>query len=137
MSRTLNWIVAALAVLVLAACATPQPTFVGNGTVVSISESKESSQTANAVGAVGGALLGGLLGSQIGGGTGQTIATGVGAVGGAMAGKAVAGNVAAESVWRVVVRFEDGIDRTIATSQRPNFRPGDRVRVSGDQIAKL
>ena len=137
MSRTLNWIAAALAAFVLAACATPQPTFVGNGTVVSISESKESSTTADVVGAVGGALLGGFLGSKVGGGTGQTIATGVGAVGGAMAGKAVAGNVAAESVWRVTVRFEDGIDRTITTSQRPNFRPGDKVRVSGDNITRL
>lgn len=135
MSRTLNWIVAALAALMLAACAT-QPTFVGNGTVVSISESQESSQTADVVGAVGGALLGGFLGSKIGGGTGQTIATGVGAVGGAMAGKAVAGNVAAEPVWRVVVRFEDGIDRTITTRTRPNFRVGDKVQVSGDQITR-
>jgi outer membrane lipoprotein SlyB len=137
MSRTLNWIVAALAALVLAACATPQPTFVGNGVVQSITEGTESNQTANVVGAVGGALLGGWLGSNIGGGSGQTIATGVGAVGGALAGNAVAGNVSAERVWRVTVRFEDGIDRIITTKQPPSFRPGDRVRVSGDSIVRI
>lgn len=137
MSRTLHWLTAALAALALAACATSQPVFVGTGTVVSISESREANQASQVVGAVGGALLGGWLGSNIGGGTGQTIATGAGAVGGAMAGRAVANNTAAESAWRVTVRFEDGIDRTITTSQRPNFRPGDRVRVSGDQITRL
>jgi outer membrane lipoprotein SlyB len=137
MSRTLSWITVTLAALLLAACAAPQPVFVGSGVVISISESKEASATANAVGAIGGAVLGGWLGSNIGGGTGQTIATGVGAVGGTMAGRAVAGNVAAELVWRVVVRFEDGIDRVITTRQRPDFRSGDRVRVSGDQITRL
>ena len=44
----------------------------------------------NAVGAIGGALIGGGLGSLIGGGTGKTVATVVGAVGGGFVGNEVA-----------------------------------------------
>ena len=45
--------------------------------------------TKQAVGTVGGAVLGGLLGSQIGGGSGQLWATGAGAVLGALAGSEI------------------------------------------------
>jgi outer membrane lipoprotein SlyB len=107
---------------------------VGNGVVQSIAEAQQADQTSQVVGAVGGAVLGGLLGSTIGGGTGQTIATTVGAVGGGMAGSAVASKGSQTTVWDVVVRFEDGIDRTIRVSERPAYRPGDRVTVSNGII---
>ena len=45
--------------------------------------------TKQAVGTVGGAVLGGLLGSQIGGGSGRLWATGAGAVLGALAGSEI------------------------------------------------
>jgi surface antigen len=45
--------------------------------------------TKQAVGGLGGAVLGGLLGSQIGGGSGQLWATGAGAVLGALAGSEI------------------------------------------------
>jgi surface antigen len=45
--------------------------------------------TKQTVGTVGGAVLGGLLGSQIGGGSGQLWATGAGAVLGALAGSEI------------------------------------------------
>lgn len=45
--------------------------------------------TKQAVGTVGGAVLGGLLGSQVGGGSGQLWATGAGAVLGALAGSEI------------------------------------------------
>jgi surface antigen len=45
--------------------------------------------TKQAVGTVGGAVLGGFLGSQIGGGSGQLWATGAGAVLGALAGSEI------------------------------------------------
>ena len=41
------------------------------------------------IGAIGGAVAGGLLGSQFGGGSGKLLATGLGAVLGAMAGQAI------------------------------------------------
>jgi outer membrane lipoprotein SlyB len=119
-------------VLVLGGCASVPPGagVAGNGVVQSIAESTQGSTAGNVVGAVGGAVLGGWLGSGIGGGTGQTIATTVGAVGGGMAGSALGSKATEHAVWDVVVRFEDGIDRTIRVTERPTFRPGDRVTVS-------
>jgi outer membrane lipoprotein SlyB len=129
---------ALLAALLLAACASgPQANFSGTGTVQSIAEIQKPSQAGSIVGAVGGALLGGWLGSNIGGGTGQTIATTVGALGGSVAGSTVGSKAATETVWDVTVQFEDGIARTVRTNQRPTFRNGDKVRVSGDVIQKI
>jgi outer membrane lipoprotein SlyB len=137
-ARILSVIAALAAALVLAACASgPQASFSGTGTVQSIAEIQQPSQTGSVVGAVGGALVGGLLGSTIGGGTGQTIATVVGSVGGSVAGGAVGSKAATDTFWDVTVRFEDGIDRAVRTKQRPTFRNGDRVRVSGDVIEKI
>jgi outer membrane lipoprotein SlyB len=114
-----------------------QSSYSGTGTVQAIAESEESSKTGNVVGAVGGALLGGWLGSNIGGGTGKTIATGVGAVAGGLAGTSVGGKVSKANVWYVTVRFEDGIDRRIRVTQPPSYRPGDRVRVSNNVIERI
>ena len=129
---TLFAVVAAL----LAGCAaTPPPGVSGNGVVQSIQESQRTGTGAQVGGTVGGALVGGALGSLIGGGTGQTIATTVGAVGGAMAGNAIASKHGAETVWDVNIRFDDGINRTVTVTQRPNFRPGDKVRVDNGVVS--
>lgn len=128
---------AVLLALLLSACAAPiqtRDTFSGLGVVQSIQETQQTSTTANVVGAVGGALVGGALGSLVGGGTGQTIATSVGAVGGAMAGSAIANKHGAETVWNVNVLCDDGISRAFTVTQRPTFRPGDRVRVDNGQV---
>jgi outer membrane lipoprotein SlyB len=127
------------ALLLAAGCATtPQsspPS--GAGSVVSIHESQQTSTEARVLGSVGGAIAGGLLGSTIGGGSGQTIATVLGSVGGSMAGSAIANRAGAETVWDVTVRFDDGIDRTIRVRERPDFRPGDRVNVSNGVVTRL
>ena len=124
------------ALLLLNGCASVPPGagLVGNGVVQSIAEARTTDTTANVIGAVGGAVLGSWLGSGIGGGTGQTVATVAGGLGGAMAGSAVAGKVSSDTVWDVVVRFEDGIDRSIRVTQPPTYRPGDRVTVSNGII---
>lgn len=129
----------ATALVLLSGCASVAETQAvsGLGVVQSIQETQRTSTAANAVGAIGGAVVGGLLGSTIGGGTGQTIATTVGAMGGAMAGSSVAGKAGAETVWVVNVRFEDGIDRAVTVTQRPNYRPGERVRVEGGAVLPL
>ena len=137
-SRFVAVLLAACAVL-LSACASVAETqgVSGRGVVQSIQETQQASTTANVVGAIGGAVVGGLLGSTIGGGTGQTIATAVGSIGGSMAGSAVAGKASAELAWLVNIRFDDGIDRTVTVSQRPSFRPGDRVRVDNGAVFPL
>ena len=60
------------------------------------------------LGAVGGAVVGGLLGNQVGGGRGQDLMTVVGAVGGAMAGNEVEKRVKTTKSYQITVRLDDG-----------------------------
>lgn len=80
-----------------------------------------------------GAVLGGLAGSTIGGGRGQTAATVGGAVAGGAAGNAMAGTT--RSGVEVTVQLDSG--RTVAVVQDGNpdqFRVGDRVNVASDGV---
>ena len=105
------------------------------GTVESVVQ--DSVQNVNtAVGTIGGALIGGGLGSLIGGGTGQTVATVVGAIGGAYAGNQMAQR-SQTIVWRITVRYDDGSLATIQQTTAPGLRPGDRVRVTANAIELL
>ena len=88
-------VLAAFATMLVAGCNTP-PTFQVSeqpmarvGTVESI-QTQTVQNVPNAVGAIGGALVGGGLGSLIGGGTGKTVATVVGAIGGGFVGNELA-----------------------------------------------
>lgn len=60
------------------------------------------------VGAVGGAVLGGLVGNQLGKGNGNTILTVGGAVAGGFAGHEVEKNVKKHTVYKTKVRMGDG-----------------------------
>jgi len=105
------------------------------GTVESVVQ--DSVQNVNTtVGTIGGALVGGGLGSLIGGGTGQTVATVVGAIGGAYAGNQMAQR-SQTIVWRITVRYDDGSLATIQQTTAPGLRPGDRVRVTSNAIELL
>ena len=123
-------------VLALAGCATTPPPVSGNGVVLSIQEREQGSTTGSIVGAIGGAVIGSFLGSQIGGGTGQAIATTAVGVGGSMAGSAIGSKAGENTVWSVGVRFDDGIDRVITVTERPDYRPGDKVRVDNGLIRR-
>ena len=81
------------------------------------------------IGAVGGAVVGGVLGHQVGGGRGQDIATVVGAVGGAVAGHEIEKRVKSGKSYEITVRFEDGSSRVIREASAPSWRTGDRVKV--------
>lgn len=81
------------------------------------------------VGAAGGAVVGGLLGNQVGGGHGKQVATVLGAIGGAVAGNQIEGNVRATRSYNIVVRLDNGKTRTLHQSAAPNWRQGDRVRI--------
>jgi outer membrane lipoprotein SlyB len=134
-------VLAAAATLALAACNTPpafevtQPASGRAGTVESIQQ--DSVQNVNtAVGTIGGALIGGGLGSLIGGGTGRTVATVVGAVGGGFVGNQVAERERT-TVWRIGVRYDDGSYATIQQTAAPGLRIGDRVQVTSTGIELL
>jgi len=131
----------AAATLLLAACSTQPAAFQVSepsariGTVESIVQ--ETVQTGNtAAGTIGGALIGGALGSLVGGGSGQTVATVVGAGGGAMVGNQAAQR-AQTTVWRIGVRYDDGTVATIQQTASPALRIGDRVRVTNNSIQLL
>ena len=90
-----------------------------------------------AVGIVAGAAAGGLLGNQIGGGSGKTLATVAGAVGGGFAGNEIQKHVTAKEVWVTRVRFRDGSERSFAQEAPPAWKAGSVVRVSNGQLARL
>lgn len=81
------------------------------------------------VGAAGGAVIGGLLGNQVGGGHGRQLATVAGAIGGAVAGNQIEGNIKSTRSYDVTVRLDNGATRTIHQSATPAWGVGDQVRI--------
>jgi outer membrane lipoprotein SlyB len=81
------------------------------------------------VGVVGGAIVGGLLGNQIGGGTGKTLATVAGAVGGGYAGNEIEKRTSTQNAYEVNVQMEGGNVRSFPYNGVPPWHEGDRVRV--------
>ncbi|HET9577095.1 MAG TPA: glycine zipper 2TM domain-containing protein [Usitatibacter sp.] len=81
------------------------------------------------VGTAGGAVLGGLAGSQIGQGSGQV----AGAVGGAILGGILGSNIERSGNQRagveITVQLDSGKYVAIVQDADEQFRPGDRVRV--------
>jgi outer membrane lipoprotein SlyB len=81
------------------------------------------------VGTVGGAALGGLAGSTVGGGTGQV----AGAIGGAILGGIIGSNVERSANERpgveVTIQLDSGQYISVVQEADEAFRPGDRVRV--------
>ncbi|MDR7332714.1 glycine zipper 2TM domain-containing protein [Roseateles asaccharophilus] len=82
------------------------------------------------VGAVGGAVVGGLLGNMVGGGNGKKLATVAGAVGGGYAGNEIEKNQKSYTVWVVQVQERDGRTRRFERSADPGLRVGDEVRLT-------
>jgi uncharacterized protein YcfJ len=72
----------------------------------------EPSRGANAGGVIAGALIGGILGHQVGGGTGRDVATAGGAIAGAAIGNNVANNNSGNSYARDVRRCENVTNTT-------------------------
>lgn len=109
--------------------AAPAPQVCSNCGVVEAIHEVNTRAEGSGVGAAGGAVVGGLLGNQVGGGHGRQLATVLGAVGGAVAGNQIEGNVRATRSYNIVVRLDNGKTRTVHQSAAPNWRQGDRVRV--------
>jgi outer membrane lipoprotein SlyB len=85
--------------------------------------------SASALGTVGGAIVGGILGSQVGGGNGKTIATVGGAVAGGVVGRELEKRQGTRDVWHVNVRMSNGTTRTISLDVEPQLRVGEAVSV--------
>ncbi len=105
------------------------------GTVESIRSQTVQNNNAT-LGTIGGALVGGILGNQVGQGSGRTAATVVGAAGGAYAGNRMTSG--SSLVWVIGIRHDDGSVSTVQQASAPAVRIGDRVRVgnSGMEILR-
>ncbi|MFM2253601.1 MAG: hypothetical protein RJB68_1938, partial [Pseudomonadota bacterium] len=84
-------------------------------------------------GAVAGAVLGGLVGNQFGGGDGKALATIAGVLGGGWAGNTVEKRLKKDTVYQVDVRMEDGSLRTVEQSTAPTI--GQAVTLDGNRIS--
>ena len=94
----------------------------------------QTPEPATGIGAVGGAVAGGLLGNQIGQGRGRTIATIAGAIGGGLAGNGIEHEVRRATTYQVQVRMTDGTYRNFTYATQPQLAVGERVHVDGDTL---
>jgi uncharacterized protein YcfJ len=88
------------------------------------------------LGVVGGAVIGGLLGNQVGGGTGKKLATVGGAAAGGYAGNQVEKNAKKSTVWVAQVVDRNGQMRRVELGADPVLRAGDTVRERDGQLVR-
>lgn len=104
------------------------------GTVESIASVRHEGH-GTGIGAVGGAVAGGLLGNQFGSGNGRTAMTVLGAVGGGFAGNSVEKHLRSETSYQVRVRMQNGRLRYFNYRQPPPFQQGERVHIEHGALA--
>lgn len=136
-----SFVVAALAALMLAGCASSksgsvysrdqarQEMTVRLGVVESVREVTMEG-TKSGVGTASGAVIGGVAGSNVGRGKGAIVGTVLGAVVGGIAGHAVEEGVTKKQAMEITVRLDSGQMVAIVQEGDPaEFRAGDQVRV--------
>lgn len=80
------------------------------------------------LGTVAGAVVGGILGNQVGGGTGKKVATVAGAVGGGYVGHQLE-KKDASNLYRFEVRMDNGDYQRLLLDSNPGLRVGERVKI--------
>ncbi len=105
------------------------------GVVSSVDVIQEAGE-GSGLGAVAGAVGGGLLGNQIGGGSGKKIATVAGILGGGLAGHQIEKQVKKTMRYDILVKMETGGYRTFTEATDPGLAAGDKVRLQGAGIVK-
>ncbi|WP_144146153.1 glycine zipper 2TM domain-containing protein [Paraburkholderia sp. BCC1884] len=103
------------------------------GTVVGISAVRQEGH-GTGIGAVGGAVAGGLVGNQFGGGGGRTAMTVLGVVGGGLAGNSVEKHIRSTTSYSVRVHMESGKTRYFTYHEAPPFQQGQRVRIENGTL---
>jgi outer membrane lipoprotein SlyB len=99
------------------------------GTVIASHTYQRPAAHGSGVGMVTGAVAGGLLGNQVGGGNGRTLATVAGAVGGGYAGNTIERHMRSTTVTQVRVRMANGTIRNFTEAGQARWAPGAQVRV--------
>jgi len=106
------------------------------GSVISVTLVKHQGE-GSGLGAIGGAVVGGVLGHQVGSGRGRDVATVAGAGAGAYAGHQIEKNVKTTQDYVVGVRMDDGSTRNFPYQSEPAFRVGDKIQVvEGKLVAR-
>lgn len=105
------------------------------GTVQSVSQVTREGK-GGAAGVVGGAVVGGLIGNQFGGGSGKTLATVAGAAGGAYVGNEVQKKASTKQVWVTTLKMKDGSTRRFEQEASPNWAKGAILQVDGNRVFK-
>ena len=103
------------------------------GEVVAIN-TVQAPEPTTGLGALGGAVAGGLVGNQIGGGRGKILTTIAGVVGGGLAGNGIEHAVRKQTTYQVQVRMQDGSLRNFSYPTQPDVQIGQRVHVAGDSL---
>ncbi|MFW6020697.1 MAG: glycine zipper 2TM domain-containing protein [Guyparkeria sp.] len=85
--------------------------------------------TKTPVGTGAGAITGGILGNQVGGGSGRALATVGGALLGGVAGSAAEEGLTRQPGYEITVRLDNGRTVSIVQAADVSFQPGERVRV--------
>ncbi len=99
------------------------------GKVISSHTYQRPAAQGSGLGIATGAVVGGLLGNQVGGGNGRTLATVAGAVGGGYAGNVIEKRARSTTVTSVRVRMNNGSIRTFTESGNSRRYSGQSVRV--------
>lgn len=99
------------------------------GTVVSAHTYQRPAAQGSGLGVATGAVVGGLLGNQVGGGNGRALATVAGAVGGGYAGNVIEKRARATTVTEVRVQMNNGSVRTFTEAGNNRWHAGAHVKV--------
>jgi outer membrane lipoprotein SlyB len=97
---------------------------------------EQKNSSSNPLGMIAGGLIGGGLGSLVGGGNGRTAATILGALGGGYVGNNIQKSQT-QTVWEIGVKYDNGSWGTIRQTASPPFRIGDRVLVTDQGLEYL
>ncbi len=89
------------------------------------------------LGTLAGAAVGGIVGNQMGGGTGRTVATAAGAAGGAYVGHEMEKRRNAGEIYKVTIKMDDGTTQSFAQEAAPEIKSGDRVKITNGVLSKL
>lgn len=98
------------------------------GVIIAI-RTVEQAGEGSGLGAIAGGVAGAVLGHQVGKGTGKDVATIAGAVGGGYAGHQIEKKVRTTKHYEIIVRMEDGSNRTMLQDAPPAFSIGEKVRI--------
>ncbi|MFC3110499.1 glycine zipper 2TM domain-containing protein [Undibacterium arcticum] len=104
------------------------------GTVISTHTYKRPAAHGSGVGIATGAVVGGVLGNQVGGGTGRSVATVAGAVGGGYAGNEIEKHARSTTVTEVRVRMNNGSVRTFTESGNSRRHSGEHVKIANGRL---